>query len=204
MEKYIAELAKQAEQLNSIRAILQFGVFTSKYDENFTILTMDEYFCEMLGYTQDELMEECRGKAGELIYHEDYKRTVSEIFRQCTTASEFSCQYRVRKKDGTLLWVWDSGVKKEDKNGGLIIQRVIANINDLVNLRKERDTAYENIPGGVAYIDIYENDNGTYKLHMPNLSYCLVVQNASTSNLAKIIWYPYNNTYNEQWMFVKA
>ena len=158
MEKYIAELAKQAEQLNSIRAILQFGVFTSKYDENFTILTMDEYFCEMLGYTQDELMEECRGKAGELIYQEDYKSTVSEIFRQCTTASEFSCQYRVRKKDGTLLWVWDSGVKKEDKNGGLIIQRVIANINDLVNLRKERDTAYENIPGGVAYIDIYEND----------------------------------------------
>ena len=53
-------------------------------------------------------------------------------------------------------------------------------------------------------IDIYENDNGTYKLHMPNLSYCLVVQNASTSNLAKTIWYPYNNTYNEQWMFVKA
>ena len=39
-------------------------------------------------------------------------------------------------------------------------------------------------------IDIYENDNGTYKLHMPNLSYCLVVQNASTSNLAKTIWYP--------------
>lgn len=53
-------------------------------------------------------------------------------------------------------------------------------------------------------IDIYENDNGTYKLHMPNLSYCLVVQNASTSNLAKTIWHPYHNTYNEQWMFVKA
>lgn len=53
-------------------------------------------------------------------------------------------------------------------------------------------------------IDIYENDNGTYKLHMPNLSYCLVVHNVSTSNPAKIIWYPYNNTYNEQWMFVKA
>ena len=53
-------------------------------------------------------------------------------------------------------------------------------------------------------IDIYENDNGTYKLHMPNLSYCLVVHNVSTSNPAKTIWYPYNNTYNEQWMFVKA
>lgn len=35
-------------------------------------------------------------------------------------------------------------------------------------------------------IDIYENDNGTYKLHMPNLSYCLVVHNVSTSNPAKI------------------
>lgn len=53
-------------------------------------------------------------------------------------------------------------------------------------------------------IDIYENDNGTYKLHMPNLSYCLVVQYGSTSNLAKTIWHPYHNTYNEQWMFVKA
>ena len=53
-------------------------------------------------------------------------------------------------------------------------------------------------------IDIYENSNGTYKLHMPNYSYCLVVKNASLSNSAKTIWHPYHNTYNEQWMFVKA
>lgn len=53
-------------------------------------------------------------------------------------------------------------------------------------------------------IDIYENDNGTYKLHKPNLAYCLVVQYASTANLAKVFWHPYHNTYNEQWMFVKA
>lgn len=53
-------------------------------------------------------------------------------------------------------------------------------------------------------IDIFENSNGTYKLHMPNYSYCLVIRYASLNNLAKAIWYPYNNTYNEQWMFVKA
>lgn len=53
-------------------------------------------------------------------------------------------------------------------------------------------------------IDIYENSNGTYKLHMPNYSYCLVVRYASLNESAKTIWHSYNNTYNEQWMFVKA
>jgi hypothetical protein len=68
------------------------------------------------------------------------------------------------------------------------------------------------VVGSSLKISLSVNTDGTYcilkqdgnKLHMPNLSYCLVVQNASTSNLAKTIWYPYNNTYNEQWMFVKA
>ncbi len=54
------------------------------------------------------------------------------------------------------------------------------------------------------YIDIFQNDNNTYKLHMPDYSYCLVVQNGSTENKAKTIWHPYHNTTNEQWIIVKA
>ena len=57
MEKYLAGLAEQAEQLNSVRSILQFGVFTCKCDEDFTIITIDEHFSEMFGYTKKELME---------------------------------------------------------------------------------------------------------------------------------------------------
>lgn len=53
-------------------------------------------------------------------------------------------------------------------------------------------------------IEIFQNDNGTYKLHMPNYTYCLVVQYASTENSAKTIWHSYNNTANEQWLIVKA
>lgn len=54
------------------------------------------------------------------------------------------------------------------------------------------------------YIDIFQNDNGTYKLHMPDYSYCLVVQYASMENKAKTIWHQYNNTKNDQWIIVKA
>lgn len=158
MEKYLAGLAEQAEQLNSVRSILQFGVFTCKCDEDFTIITIDEHFSEMLGYTKKELMEICRGKAGELIYAEDYKEVVTSIFEQCDKTGEYSCQYRVKKKDGTLIWVWDSGVREKKENGQMVLRGVLANINVLVNWRRERDVTYENIPGGVAYIDIFEND----------------------------------------------
>lgn len=158
MEKYLAGLAEQAEQLNSVRSILQFGVFTCKCDEDFTIITIDEHFSEMFGYTKKELMEICHGKAGELIYAEDYKDTVASIFEQCDKTGEYSCQYRVRKRDGTFIWVWDTGVREKNENGQKILRGIIANINLLVNWRRERDVTYENIPGGVAYIDIFEND----------------------------------------------
>ena len=46
MEKYLAGLAEQAEQLNSVRSILQFGVFTCKCDEDFTLITIDEHIMQ--------------------------------------------------------------------------------------------------------------------------------------------------------------
>lgn len=72
-----------------------------------------------------------------------------------------------------------------------------------INVKYSTDN-YGVVSSSSMNIDIFENDNGTYKLHMPGLAYCLVVYNASTSNMAKTIWHPYHNTYNEQWMFVKA
>ena len=101
-------------------------------------------------------------------------------------------------------WVLEDGNQAEIARGTYYI--INANSGKYLQLNETTGGLVQNTlnSGNNMNIDIYENDNGTYKLHMPNLSYCLVVQNASTSNLAKTIWYPYNNTYNEQWMFVKA
>lgn len=53
-------------------------------------------------------------------------------------------------------------------------------------------------------IEIFKNDNGTYKIHMPNYAYCLAIQYGSIDNYSKAFWHPYHNTLNEQWLITPA
>ncbi len=156
--QYLDSLAHESDQLQIIRSILQFGMLTCNYDEDFTIHTIDDNLCRMLGYTREELMKKSHGKAGELIYSEDYKMAIANIKKKFDNASEYSCKYRMERKDGSLIWVWDLGLRSLNQDGTVTMRCLIANINDLISLRKERDATFENIPGGVAYVDITEDD----------------------------------------------
>lgn len=51
-------------------------------------------------------------------------------------------------------------------------------------------------------IGIYKNTDGTYRFMLPNYTFSLTVKNESQLSGTGIVWSPYNNQNNQQWILV--
>ncbi|MCH5266217.1 MAG: PAS domain-containing protein [Lachnospiraceae bacterium] len=147
-------------QINKLRQLMEFGEKVFLYDEtgDSPLLSVDDNFCKMLGFQRSELYIQCRGKAKELVYPPDYEDLYTDITQQIESAGEYTCRYRIRRRDGVLLWVWELGVVETDEKGRRIIRNLVVDISKQESIRKERDTTYDNIPGGVFTLLITENN----------------------------------------------
>lgn len=150
------ELWNEYEKISGIRHIIKSGLLLCVDDEDYHVIEVEDSLCAMLGFQQDEFFVRCGGKAGELIYKDDYKRVLEEIREQMLASGEFSCKYRLRKKDGTLLWVWETGVRFQDEDGRMLIRSLLLDINEME--QKHQSMMIESIPSGVIFVQIDEQD----------------------------------------------
>lgn len=82
------------------------GVQICNFDSKFTIQYVNSGFCQMTGYAAEEVLN-CSHIG--LVYHEDLQKMQEEINNQIADSNRFSVEYRMVKKDGTLIWVVDRG-----------------------------------------------------------------------------------------------
>lgn len=141
-----------------LKKLIKIGSMVCKTDEDFSIIFLEDEFCEFLGYTKQELLVECKGKAGELIYAEDYKEAMESIKSQLASSNDFQCKYRIKNKDGGLSWVLEVGTRISDDAGNIIIHSILADINEIEVLRYERAHAFKDFPIGIAYCLVGDND----------------------------------------------
>lgn len=145
-------------KLKQLRRRVAFGEKKYLYSENFPLISVDDNFCNMLGFSRTELFLHCRNKVKGLIYPPDFPEVSQNIVTQIDSTGEYTCRYRMRRKDGTLIWVWESGVRKRDEEGREVIYNIVVDISNEENFRKDRDTMYDNIPGGVMTLLISESN----------------------------------------------
>lgn len=157
-DSFYKQLVEKSEKLSRISALIPSGLMSCKNDEDFHIITIDEDLCRMLGYTKEMLLKKCNGKAGELIYKKDYNQVIKEIRTQFLSANEYICKYRMERSDGKLAWVWETGIMLPNDNGEEILQCILLDISQFEKMRWERDTVFDNIPGGIAYFFIDDED----------------------------------------------
>lgn len=137
-------------QLERLHQLKEFGERVARYDGNELLLvSVDDNFCSMLGYSRAELMILSHGKVSEMIYTPDLLQYYQEIRQKIEEKGHYTCRYRMKKSDGFLLWVWESGVCETDARGNEVIRSLVVNITQEEQIRQERDTTYDNIPGGV-------------------------------------------------------
>lgn len=147
-------------QIKQLARLYEFGEKIYRLDERgeYPLLHVDEDFCRLLGYRQDEIFVVCRNKARELVYFSDVEEVCDTVKKGIAENGSYTCRYRMRKKSGELIWVWESGSLFTDMEEKECVRSIVVNVTKEENIRKERDTTFDNIPGGVLTLLITDSN----------------------------------------------
>jgi PAS domain S-box-containing protein len=153
MEEFAASLEKDLELLDLrksqdspyekygqvMEAVLQYapgGIFcySAEQDEQFSYLS--DNMLRFLGYTRREFVEKFSNRFSRMVYEPDRERVLQEIDEQIRCGSFDRCEYRIEKKDGSLVWVHDEGHIIADGEGRRWFYVVIVDITESVQAQE--------------------------------------------------------------------
>lgn len=127
------------ELIKVLSSMIPVGIVGVFLDELFSLFSINDKMLEMLGYTYKEYLAATDGFFGKFI-HKDDLYIIHTILEKVELDNQYEAEYRLQKKDGSYIWVYDIGRKIITDDGkeaiicGLIdiTQRVEAK-NDLYN-----------------------------------------------------------------------
>ena len=112
---------------------IEGGLKGSIDDDDFTYFYVNEGLPKMLGYTYEEFMEMSGGTAVGAIYPPDLQKVRQDCENCFAKGPSYHTEYRMRRKDGNLLWVIDRGTKTLGTDGQIKINSIITDVTNLKN-----------------------------------------------------------------------
>lgn len=141
-----------------------------KNDDHFTVISQGLLL--MLGYTEDEFRKKFHNRFSQMICKEDRKKTLLSIENQIKVSSFDNCCYRIEKKDGSYLPVYDEGHIVSSADGNRYFYVVIVDNTQsektkstLENQNKELTDILARIPAKIA---VYARREGQVKILAAN------------------------------------
>ncbi|MEG2038093.1 MAG: diguanylate cyclase [Oscillospiraceae bacterium] len=115
--KAILEASQQYQSLlEHINGGMIVAMHSKTADE--TIATyVSSGFTDMTGYTLEDIKEIHNGRYLSVLFEDDRKLAFDKYLEQIKTGNTYNMPYRIRKKDGSLIWVMDNGYLVKDKDG---------------------------------------------------------------------------------------
>ncbi|MBQ4859911.1 MHYT domain-containing protein [Pseudoalteromonas sp. MMG007] len=90
--------------------------FRCRFDDNWTMLFISPNISELTGYNPNEFIEHCI-EFNDLVLKADQKNIVDEVTKAVETKSQYSIEYRIRHRNGKILWLLDKGSIDFDSQG---------------------------------------------------------------------------------------
>lgn len=104
------------------------GIFIYSADEAEEFTFVSDNMLYFLGYTQEEFTEKFENRFSRMVYRQDRDRVLQEIEQQIRQSAYDECEYRIERRDGSLVWVHDEGHLVSDENGKKYFYVVIVDI----------------------------------------------------------------------------
>lgn len=121
------KLQERNRFLESFMLNLPNGMHCCRFDENLTILGTSNSFLKMFGYTSKDLEEQFQNSFLKMIYEKDIV-DVRKVLRSLKeSGSMFEIRFRIRSKEGNLIWVLANG-RYVETNGHKIIYSSLLDI----------------------------------------------------------------------------
>jgi len=125
------------------------GIFEFKVDESFTIISSNDTFLEIIGYTKEGLFEEANDSLSKIVFIKDLGGFSLEIQNKIKENKSIDMSVRMIKRDGSLVWVAFRG-RLYRKNMDICVKGIAIDITDTkCHASGSFDHIFENISIGI-------------------------------------------------------
>ncbi|WP_276974383.1 response regulator [Dielma fastidiosa] len=144
----IENVMKQRQEL--LNDAIAGGMMGGYIEPDFPYYFVNQWMLNYLGYANEaEFVEDIKGLIINCMHPADQQRVDQEVSEQLAYKDEYIVEYRMRKKDGSYIWVHDTGRKMKAENGKDAIVSVCIDISEQKRAQAEILNLYNNIPGAV-------------------------------------------------------
>lgn len=138
IEKNKRYIEAKNRDLKSLTSNVPGGVHRSKIvDGEFYFDFLSGGCLNLLGYEKHEFREIYNKKMIDLVYENDRERLIKEINEQLNKSNKYAVEYRIKQKDGNIIWVLDNGQIIKDRDGNLFSYNVAINITESKIIQEE-------------------------------------------------------------------
>ena|GEM_PF-936794 len=149
MEAAKEKMAKAKEEL--VMSSMAGGLLGCYLTKGFPFYFVNDRLLEHLGYSDEaEFVNHISGLFSNVIHPDDRTSAYDSVIRQLLVRQQYEIDYRMLKKDGTVIWVHEVGRTTKDGNGKEIIIAACYDITESHDKQAQLDNLVNALPGGVA------------------------------------------------------
>ena len=109
---------------------------------------VSQNLCEIVSLREDELLNESKDMYIQMVHPADRERYSEFIYSLSKREQNLTAEYRLMKKDGTVIWVKDTATSEKLKDGTLVASSALTDITDIKNENGNLHFLNETIPCG--------------------------------------------------------
>lgn len=144
----IENVMKQRQQL--LNDSLAGGMMGGYMEKGFPFYFINRQMLDYLGYeNEQEFVADIDGQINNCIHPEDRELVDAKVDDQLEDKEDYAVEYRMKKKDGSYIWVHDLGRKVTAEDGRPAIASVCIDITAQKKAQEELLHLYNNVPGAV-------------------------------------------------------
>ncbi len=131
IEKNKEYIKEKNRNLQSLTSNIPGGAHRCRIENGEFFLDFANAGClNILGYKKYEFKETFDKRLIDLIHEQDRERVASEIKEQLSKSNKYNVEYRVKRKDESIIWLLDNGQVVKDRDNRLFSYNVVINITE--------------------------------------------------------------------------
>ncbi len=155
-----------------VMSTIEGGLLGGYVQNGFPFYFVSQRMLDYLGYADEkEFVDDIDGLIINGVHPDDRDSVSRKIIIQFSQGSQYAVDYRMKKKDGSYIWVHDIGRKTLNENDEEVIISVCYDVTDEHNKQSQLDEMIQSISCGIVVSKANAVD-GSYQIQYMNKGFC--------------------------------